>query len=60
VKEEGVAGLFRGWAPTFFGYCIQGACKYGFYEYFKWSSASLHSSPPSPYNFKSVPSPRLD
>ncbi len=35
VKEEGVAGLFRGWAPTFFGYCIQGACKYGFYEYFK-------------------------
>lgn len=35
VREEGVRGLWRGWAPTFVGYCIQGAGKYGFYEYFK-------------------------
>lgn len=35
VKEEGLRGLYHGWAPTFFGYCIQGACKYGFYEFFK-------------------------
>ncbi len=35
MKEEGVVGLFRGWAPTFFNYWIQGACKYSFYEYFK-------------------------
>ncbi|KAG0589718.1 hypothetical protein KC19_1G042000 [Ceratodon purpureus] len=35
VKEEGLRGLYRGWAPTFVGYCIQGAGKYGFYEYFK-------------------------
>ena len=24
-----------GWAPTLIGYSMQGACKYGFYEYFK-------------------------
>lgn len=35
VKEQGTVGLFRGWAPTLLGYSVQGACKYGFYEYFK-------------------------
>lgn len=35
VKEHGAKGLFRGWAPTLIGYSVQGACKYGFYEYFK-------------------------
>lgn len=35
VAEEGVRGLARGWAPTFFGYSMQGLCKFGFYEYFK-------------------------
>lgn len=35
VAEEGLRGLYRGWAPTFFGYSIQGAGKYGFYEFFK-------------------------
>jgi solute carrier family 25 phosphate transporter 3 len=35
VKEHGAVGLFRGWAPTLLGYSVQGACKYGFYEYFK-------------------------
>ncbi|KAF3675184.1 Phosphate carrier protein, mitochondrial [Capsicum annuum] len=35
LKEQGVRGLFKGWAPTLLGYSAQGACKYGFYEYFK-------------------------
>lgn len=35
LKEQGIRGLFRGWAPTLLGYSAQGACKYGFYEYFK-------------------------
>ncbi|KAI8533360.1 hypothetical protein RHMOL_Rhmol10G0002800 [Rhododendron molle] len=33
--EQGVRGLFRGWAPKLVGYSAQGACKFGFYEYFK-------------------------
>ncbi|KAJ8772412.1 hypothetical protein K2173_027589 [Erythroxylum novogranatense] len=35
LKEQGLRGLTRGWAPTLIGYSAQGACKYGFYEYFK-------------------------
>ena len=35
LAEGGVSNLFRGWAPTFIGYSIQGAGKYGLYEYFK-------------------------
>uniref|UniRef100_A0A0K8W4H3 Phosphate carrier protein, mitochondrial n=1 Tax=Bactrocera latifrons TaxID=174628 RepID=A0A0K8W4H3_BACLA len=35
VKEEGIRGLARGWAPTFFGYSAQGTFKFGFYEVFK-------------------------
>ncbi|KAL5543816.1 hypothetical protein UlMin_007600 [Ulmus minor] len=35
LKEQGIRGFFKGWAPTFLGYSAQGACKYGFYEYFK-------------------------
>lgn len=35
VKEEGVRGLAKGWAPTFIGYSMQGLCKFGFYEVFK-------------------------
>lgn len=34
-KEQGVRGFFRGWAPTLLGYSAQGACKFGFYEFFK-------------------------
>lgn len=34
-KDQGVAGLFRGWFPTLIGYGFQGVCKFGFYEYFK-------------------------
>ncbi|KAL9239391.1 hypothetical protein vseg_013721 [Gypsophila vaccaria] len=35
LKEQGLRGLFRGWAPTYIGYSAQGAGKYGFYEFFK-------------------------
>lgn len=34
-KEEGFAGLIKGWGPTAVGYSLQGAGKFGFYEYFK-------------------------
>ncbi|XP_057416359.1 mitochondrial phosphate carrier protein 3, mitochondrial-like [Lotus japonicus] len=35
LKEQGAKGFFRGWVPTLFGYSAQGACKFGFYEFFK-------------------------
>eukprot|EP01025_Chloroclados_australasicus_P024448 TRINITY_DN2450_c0_g1_i1.p2 TRINITY_DN2450_c0_g1~~TRINITY_DN2450_c0_g1_i1.p2 ORF type:complete len:337 (-),score=32.58 TRINITY_DN2450_c0_g1_i1:252-1262(-) len=35
MKESGVTGLFKGWFPTLIGYSFQGACKFGFYEFFK-------------------------
>ncbi|XVE56504.1 hypothetical protein DITRI_Ditri04bG0015700 [Diplodiscus trichospermus] len=35
LKEQGAKGLFKGWVPTLFGYSAQGACKFGFYEFFK-------------------------
>ncbi|RUS82135.1 hypothetical protein EGW08_010109, partial [Elysia chlorotica] len=35
IAEEGVRALGKGWAPTFFGYSMQGVCKFGFYEIFK-------------------------
>ncbi|KAH6761547.1 phosphate transporter 3 [Perilla frutescens var. hirtella] len=35
LKEQGVKGFYKGWAPTLLGYSAQGACKYGLYEIFK-------------------------
>ncbi|KAF4519785.1 hypothetical protein B566_EDAN009036 [Ephemera danica] len=35
IKEDGIRGLGKGWAPTFIGYSMQGLCKFGFYEVFK-------------------------
>ena len=34
-KEQGFPGFFKGWLPTLLGYSAQGACKFGFYEFFK-------------------------
>lgn len=34
--KEGIRGVFFGWSPTFVGYSLQGAGKYGFYEAFKY------------------------
>ncbi|KKA28501.1 hypothetical protein TD95_005296 [Thielaviopsis punctulata] len=39
--RQGLAGIYQGWSPTFFGYCLQGAFKYGWYEYFKQTYAQL-------------------
>ena len=35
IAEEGSAGLWKGFGPTFFGYSLQGLFKYGLYEVFK-------------------------
>lgn len=35
LREQGLRGFFRGWVPTLLGYSAQGACKFGFYEFFK-------------------------
>lgn len=35
LAEDGTRGLAKGWAPTFFGYSMQGLCKFGLYEVFK-------------------------
>ncbi|XBI01969.1 hypothetical protein VPH35_130609 [Triticum aestivum] len=35
LKEQGARGFFRGWVPTLLGYSAQGACKFGFYKFFK-------------------------
>ncbi|KAK4477281.1 hypothetical protein RD792_016495 [Penstemon davidsonii] len=34
-REEGASALWRGWSGKFFGYGVQGGCKFGLYEYFK-------------------------
>jgi len=39
--EDGTRGLVRGWAPTFFGYSVQGMFKFGLYEVFKVQYANL-------------------
>lgn len=31
VAEQGLKGLFKGWAPTLMGYSAQGAFKFGGY-----------------------------
>merc|ERR1712216_361237 len=41
VKEQGLSGLVRGWAPTLIGYSFPGACKFGLYEFFKKYYADL-------------------
>ncbi|CAO3624514.1 unnamed protein product [Cunninghamella blakesleeana] len=40
-KTEGFRGIWTGVAPTFIGYSFQGSCKYGFYEYFKYTYANI-------------------
>ena len=35
MKEEGFAGIWKGWGPTAVGYSFQGAGKFGLYEIFK-------------------------
>jgi len=35
IKEEGALALSKGWAPTAYGYSMQGLGKFGLYEVFK-------------------------
>ncbi|XP_046516611.1 phosphate carrier protein, mitochondrial-like [Equus quagga] len=35
LRDDGLRGLARGWAPTFLGYSLQGLFKFGLYEVFK-------------------------
>jgi solute carrier family 25 phosphate transporter 3 len=41
LTEEGAAGLVKGWGPTAVGYSLQGAGKFGLYEYFKDAYSTL-------------------
>jgi solute carrier family 25 phosphate transporter 3 len=41
VREGGYLGLVRGWGPTLVGYSVQGAGKFGLYEFFKKYYADL-------------------
>ena len=45
MAEQGAKGLFKGWAPTAVGYSAQGACKFGFYEFFKKCAAAAPRRP---------------
>ncbi|KAH9316426.1 hypothetical protein KI387_025053, partial [Taxus chinensis] len=35
LREQGPAGLWKGWSGKLFGYGVQGGCRFGLYEYFK-------------------------
>ncbi|XP_049871766.1 phosphate carrier protein, mitochondrial-like [Pectinophora gossypiella] len=40
-NEGGAANLVKGWAPTLFGYSLQGGVKFSGYEFFKYKYASM-------------------
>lgn len=41
IAQEGFGTIFTGFGATFIGYSLQGAGKYGFYEYFKKTYGDL-------------------
>lgn len=43
--------LVRGWVPTLFGYSMQGAFKFGFYEFFKIQYSNMLSEEDA-YNYR--------
>uniref|UniRef100_A0A4X2KAA6 Solute carrier family 25 member 3 n=1 Tax=Vombatus ursinus TaxID=29139 RepID=A0A4X2KAA6_VOMUR len=45
LREDGVHGLAKGWAPTFIGYSMRGLCKFGFYEVFEASKCNCCNNP---------------
>lgn len=51
ASEAGIRGIYTGGSPTFFGYSIQGAFKYGWYEYFKKTYSDL-VGPENAYKYK--------
>ncbi|KAK3394227.1 mitochondrial phosphate carrier protein 2 [Podospora didyma] len=52
-RTEGIRGIMTGWSPTFFGYCAQGAFKYGWYEYFKKTYSDM-AGPELSYKYKTA------
>lgn len=50
-RKQGLTALFNGWTATFTGYFLQGAFKFGFYDFFKHFAAgfigveTVHSIP---------------
>ncbi|KZC05981.1 Phosphate carrier protein, mitochondrial [Dufourea novaeangliae] len=53
LAEDGARGLVRGWAPTFFGYSIQGMFKFGLYEVFKVHYSNL-AGEENAYNYRTT------
>lgn len=45
MADQGLKGLYKGWGPTLIGYSLQGACKFGLYEYFKHMYAEMAGEP---------------
>lgn len=43
AKDAGMGGLVKGWVPTLLGYSIQGAGKFGLYEFFKQYVSCFHA-----------------
>ena len=43
IQTDGYGVLFQGFAATFSGYFVQGACKFGFYELYKYKLSSALS-----------------
>ncbi|KAF3793685.1 Mitochondrial phosphate carrier protein 3 [Nymphaea thermarum] len=41
LSKYGAGALFKGWVPTLLGYSVQGAVKYGLYEFFKVECAGM-------------------
>eukprot|EP00898_Chlorokybus_atmophyticus_P000439 jgi/Chlat1/1396/Chrsp12S01973 len=53
MKEGGAGGLFKGWVPTLIGYSMQGAFKFGLYEYFKKYYSDL-AGPEAAAKYKTI------
>ncbi|KAK4157821.1 mitochondrial carrier domain-containing protein [Chaetomidium leptoderma] len=52
-RTEGIRGIFTGWSPTLIGYSMQGAFKYGWYEYFKKTYSDM-AGPEAAYKYKTA------
>lgn len=50
---RGFGGLMTGWGPTLAGYSVQGALKFGLYEYFKYKYATF-VTPEQAYKYRDL------
>jgi len=51
--QPGLAGLVKGWAPTLWGYSLQGLFKFGLYEYFKHEYSEM-VGPANAYKYRDL------